>query len=64
MKPEEQIKEILEDIKYFSDLLDDRVSELHKVNGMQQCRHAYIFYRTLLWNIRDKINELNIKSIK
>jgi hypothetical protein len=35
-----------------SELFDDRVSELHKVQGMQAERHAFVYYREKIWNIR------------
>ena len=56
----ENFFEVVDDL---SKLLDDRVIELHKVQGMQQCRHAYIFYRKLLWEARDIIKD-NIEHIE
>ena len=45
-------------------LLTERIEELHKVNGMQQCRHAYMFYRSLLWEINDVISDNLIEPKK
>lgn len=52
-----KITDISEQIKELEELLDERIVELHKVNGMQQYRHAYIYYRSLLWDIRDTFNQ-------
>jgi len=46
---------IEEKIKELDDLLTERISELHEIKGMMQARHAYIFYRKLLWEIRDLV---------
>lgn len=52
-----------EQIKDLDGLLTERISELHQVKGMQQCRHAYIYYRSLLWEARDTIIN-NVKEVK
>ena len=57
------IESILEDIDDFDKLLTERISDLHEIKGMMQARHAYIFYRKLLWEIRDKITSSS-KEIK
>ena len=57
------LNRILEDINDFDKLLTERISDLHEIKGMMQARHAYIFYRKLLWEIRDKITSSS-KEIK
>jgi len=42
--------------KELEDLLTDRISDCHEIKGMMQCRHAYIFYRKLLQEIKMKFN--------
>jgi len=54
---ESQCYEINEQINDLDELLTERISELHEVKGMQQCRHAYVYYRSLLWGIRDTFNK-------
>ena len=49
-------EETLEKIKELDDLLTERIVDLHGVKGLMQARHAYIFYRKLLWEIRDTLN--------
>jgi hypothetical protein len=49
--------ELLEKINEFDSLLTERISDLHEIKGMMQARHAYIFYRKLLWEIRDIIRQ-------
>lgn len=52
------MKEILDEIKDLESLLTDRISENYDVKGMQQCRHAYLYYRSIVWNIRLKVSKL------
>lgn len=47
--------EVLEKIKDLDDLLTDRISDFHEVKGAMQARHVYMYYRKLLWEIRDII---------
>lgn len=51
-------KEALVMLNNLDGLLTERIEELHKVQGMQQARHAYIYYRNLLWDIEEKIKEI------
>ena len=46
--------EILDDL---SKMMDDLISELHKVQGGQQARHAYMFYRDKVWNAMRELNQ-------
>lgn len=41
--------------KELEDLLTERISDLHKVKGGKQARHAFIYYRKLLRESRDLI---------
>lgn len=50
--------EALELLNDLDKLLTERIEELHKIQGMQQARHAYIYYRSLLWEINDKVKEI------
>lgn len=38
-------------------LLTERVADLHEIKGMMQARHAYIFYRTKLWDLRNEFTD-------
>jgi len=51
----DKTNEALEKIKDLDDLLTDRISDFHEVKGLMQARHAYMYYRKLLWEIRDII---------
>jgi hypothetical protein len=44
---------ILEKYDELDKLLTERISDLHEIKGMMQRRHAYIFYRKLLWEIKE-----------
>ena len=44
---------VLDNINDLDKLLTDRIVELHKMEGMMQARHVYIFYRERLWGIKD-----------
>lgn len=42
-------KEIYDELETLSNLLTDRIEEMHKVQAMQQCRHAYMYYRSFVY---------------
>ena len=52
----EDLENIIDNIDELSKLLDERIVDLHNIKGAMQARHAYIFYRKLVWNIRDGLN--------
>ena len=60
------LTEVLDEIKEIDNLLTERIVDLNNENvrisviGGAQARHAYIYYRSLLWKVRDKL----IKSAK
>jgi hypothetical protein len=45
----------LEIIKDLEKLLTERIADLYEVKGMMQARHAYLFYRQKLWEIRSEL---------
>jgi len=55
------LTDILDEIKEIDILLTDRIVDLANekvrmsVLGGSQARHAYIYYRSLLWKVRDKL---------
>ncbi len=53
---DKKLNEVLEEIKTLDDLLTERIVDLHGEKGLEQASHAYIFCRSILWGIRDKIN--------
>jgi hypothetical protein len=60
--------EIYDELEQLSKLLTERIEEMHKVQGMQQCRHAYIYYRSFVYRsmfaLRDNLNANQNKPIK
>ena len=46
------VNEVFENIGELESLLTERISDLHEIKGMMQARHAYIFYRKLLYKIK------------
>ena len=42
-------------LKNLEDLLTDKISELHKAQGFQTERHAFIYYREIVWSIKELI---------
>jgi len=52
--------EVIDDLEH---LLTERISDLHEVKGGMQSRHAYIFYRRKLWDVRNILKD-NLKEIK
>ena len=43
-------------------LLNQRVSDLYEVKGMAQSRHAYIFYRSKVWDAIEELKKNKLKS--
>lgn len=56
MKAKEHIKESLEEIKRLEDLFDDRIVELANVKGGQLDRQVILYYRSILWGMRDNLH--------
>lgn len=52
-----KIDNALEQIAELDNLLTDRISDMHEIKGLMQARHVYIFYRKLLWDIRDTLKQ-------
>ncbi len=46
--------EILDDL---AKLMDDRVSDLYQIKGAMQARHAYIYYRSLVWKAVEELKK-------
>ena len=46
--------EILDDL---AKLMDDRVSDLYQIKGAMQARHAYIYYRDLVWKAIEELKK-------
>jgi hypothetical protein len=57
-KNDESLNDAIEILNDLSKFLDERVSDLHQVQGGMQARHCYIFYRSQVW---DAISKLKIK---
>ena len=60
---DQKAKNLLEKVDELDKLLTERISDLHEIQGMMQARHAYIFYRKLLWEIKEMF-KANLKEIK
>ena len=60
---ESDVLELLGQFEEINKLMDQRIVDLHKVPGASQARHAYIYYRSLLWESKDKFTN-SIKLVK
>jgi hypothetical protein len=61
----DKIFDIREGLEYFENLLTERISDLHKIQGGIQARHAYIFYRKELQGIKSLLfDNLNLVEEK
>jgi hypothetical protein len=49
---QEDALELLNDLEK---LFQDKIGELAGTKGYQTERHAFIYYRSLVWQIRDKL---------
>ena len=54
-KIQESILELVSDL---DNLFGDRIAEMHEVKGGQCERHAFCYYRSKVWDIRDKARKL------
>lgn len=54
---ENQLSEINDMIEKLSKCFDEKISELHQVKGGQTERHAFCYYRQLVWSIKDNLNQ-------
>lgn len=59
MTKQEEVIETLQELQRY---LDDRIVDLHKVKGLQQARHAYIFYRSFVYEAIDQVRNLPVKK--
>ncbi len=59
----ERLKEVQDSIETLEKLLDERIADLHQVKGGMQSRHAYCYYRQLLWNAKYILRD-NVKPAK
>jgi hypothetical protein len=50
------VSDTIEELSDLSKMFDDRISDCYQVKGLQQARHAFILYRSVVWNA--------IKSLK
>jgi hypothetical protein len=53
-----EIDNILSDMECLDKNLTERVEELYKIQGAQGERHAFIYYRSQLWECRDRLIKL------
>jgi ACT domain-containing protein len=58
---QDDLKTLQNTIQELDQLLTERISDLHQVKGGMQSRHAYIFYRNLVWQVKDAID--NVQKI-
>lgn len=62
----EKVKDFFQVIEDLEKLLTERIADLHEVRGGMQSRHAYCYYRKLLWEakyiMRDNLKEVKEKS--
>jgi len=62
----DKVEDFFEVVDRLEKLLTERISDLHEVRGGMQARHAYSYYRKLLWDakylMRDNLKEIKAKS--
>lgn len=44
--------------------LTERISDLHEVKGGMQARHAYMYYRYMLWSALEKLDNAVVDKQK
>lgn len=53
----DKVNEITEALNDLEKLLTERISDLHDVKGGMQARHAYCYYRQLLWSAKYSLRD-------
>lgn len=53
---EKDAQDVQDKLTELDNLLTERIADLHGEKGMMQCRHVYIFYRKLVWEIERKLS--------
>lgn len=56
-KEKKALNDAYENLNELDKLLTERVGDLHEVKGGKQARHAYIFYRKLVWDAKHKLEK-------
>ena len=54
---DKKISEAIEVLKELNKLIDARIIELHEVQGAQQGRHAYLYYRSYIYDAIKLLHE-------
>ena len=57
---DEVFTEFIEKMDELERLLSERIVDLHEEKGYAQARHAYVYYRKLLWKAKYLIRD-NLK---
>ena len=52
------VKETIEQLSDLSKMFDDRISDCYQVKGLQQARHAFIMYRSIVWNAISSLKQI------
>ena len=58
----EKVEDVFESMIELEKLLTERIAELHNVEGGKQARHAYMFYRRVLWDAKHTLKN-NLKDV-
>lgn len=58
------VSDIPELISELEKLMTEKIEETHKVQGMQSERHAYMYYRSILWKIRSQYKTVTAEMTK
>lgn len=59
----EKADDFIKIINELEKLLTERIVDFHEVKGYVQARHAYVFYRKLLWEAKHLICD-NLKELR
>lgn len=52
------VKATIEELSDLSKMFDDRISDCYQVKGAQQARHAFILYRSVVWNAINSLKQI------
>ncbi len=57
-KEKEILDEAKESIIYLETMFNSRIVEMNNVKGEQAERHAFLYYREIIWKLKTELNKL------
>jgi len=56
-KNKELVKEVMDELDSLAEYFDARISDLHNIKGGAAERHAFVYYRKIIWEQTYKLRD-------